>query len=318
VDASNIPPVTPAPTTSSIAKRPSQYLSDSDYGLLVDGMKKLGVQDHEQASNTKGSPGLDKSPAPAGRPQLRKKSRQSVQRDNDYSQSPMNNGVSHRKNKNRGSSCTNETLSVEPKVQQSLNLAGASGTRRSSKRKSAETPSLVITQIESEGKEVDADSSGATAQNLSHSAQHRQKATLSAPQASHKRSASAPGPRLKGKIIAQNTKTASIGSRNGSPTQTNEVDATASLTPRRCSSRRRSTGSVVPEHTVLQPIEISSPKDDGKVPGAFPNEPISFSEGGRQIPSSEPPDRTPDLHPDETYKAPKLEHMHPEKKRFEE
>jgi hypothetical protein len=313
VDTSNIPSATPAPATTSTAKRPSQYLSDSDYELLAEGVKKLGVQDDEQASNTRGSLGLDKSPAPAGRPQLKKKSRQSVQGDDDYSQLPTKNGVANRKNKHRNTTWTDETPSAEPKVQRSLNLAGARGTLRSSKRKSAEAPYLVITQIDSEGKEVDADSSGATAQNLPHPVQYRQKATLSAPRASHKRSASAPGPHIKRNIITQDTPIASTSSRNASPTQANEVDATAPLAPTR-SSRRRSTSSVVPEHTVLPPIEFSSPGDDEGVPGAFPNEPINFSEISRQSPSSEPPERTPGLHLDEICKSPKLEHMHLEKK----
>jgi hypothetical protein len=299
VDTSNIPSAT------STAKRPSQHLSDSDYELLVEGVKKLGVQDDEQASNTGASLGLDKSPVPAGRPQLKKRSRQSVQGDDGYSQSPMKNGVSNRKNKHRNTSRTDETPPAEPKVQRSLNLAGARGTPRPSKRKSAKTPSLVITQIDSEGKEVDADSSGATAQNLPHPVQYRQKAVLSAPRASHKRSASAPGPHNKSNIT-QDTPIASTSSRNASPTQTNEVDATVPLAPTRCSSRRRSTGSV--------PIECPSPGDDERVPGAFPNEPINFSEVSRQSPSSEPPERMPGLHPDETRKSPKLEDMHPEKK----
>ncbi|CZR65097.1 uncharacterized protein PAC_14997 [Phialocephala subalpina] len=316
VDTSNLPSSTPA--TASTAKRPSQYLSDSDYELLVEGVKKLGVQDDEQddeqASNTRASLGLDKSPAPAGRPQLKKRSRQSVQGDDDYSQSPMKNGVSNRKNRHRNTSRTDETPLAEPKVQRAQNLAGARSTPRSSKRKSAETPSLVITQIDSEGKEVDADSSGATAQNLPRPIQYRQKATLSAPRASHKRSASAPGPDNKSNIITQDTPIASTNSKNASPTQTNEVDATAPLAPTRCSSRRRSTGSVVPEHTVLPSIECPSPGDDEGVPGAFPNEPINVSEVSRQSPSSEPPERTPDLHPDETRKSPKLEYMHPKEK----
>ncbi|KAF8847451.1 hypothetical protein BDZ45DRAFT_681874 [Acephala macrosclerotiorum] len=311
VDTSNIPSATP--TTTSTAKRPSLYLSDSDYELLVEGVKKLGVQDDEQASNIRASLGLDKSPAPAGRPQLKKRSRQSVQGDDGYSQSPMKNSVSNRKNKHRNTSRTDETPLAEPKVRRSLNLAGARGTPRSSKRKSAETPSLVITQIGSEGKEMVADSSGATAQNLPHPVQYRQKATLSAPRASHKRSASAPRPHNKSNIITQDTPIAFTSSRNTSPTQTNEVDATASLAPTRCSSRRRSTGSVVPEHTVLPPIECPSPGDDG-VPRAFPSEPINFSKVSRQSPSSEPLEKTPDLHPDETRESPKLEHMHPEKK----
>jgi len=318
VDTSNIPSATPAPATTSTAKRPSQYLSDSDSDseLLVEGVKKLDLHDDEQASNTRGSLGLDKSPAPAGRPQLKKKSRQSVQGDDDHSQSPTKNGVSNRKNKHRNTSSTNETPSAEPKVQRSLNLAEARGAPRSSKRKSAETPSLVITQIDSEGKEVDADSPGATAQNLPHPVQYRQKATLSAPRASHKRSASAPGPHTESNIITQDTPIASTSSRNASPTQTNELDATAPLALTRCSSRRRSTGSVVrlPEHIVLPPIQFSSPGDDEGVPGAFPNEAINFSEVSRQSPSSKPPKRTPDLHPDETRKPQKLEHMHPEKK----
>jgi hypothetical protein len=312
VDTSNIPSATPA--TSSTAKRPSQYLSDSDYELLVEGVKKLGVQDYEQASNTKASPSPDKSPAPVGRLQLKKRSRQSVQGDDDYSQSPMKNGVSNRKNKHRNTSRTDETPPAEPKVQRSLNLAGARDTPRSSKRKSAATPSHVITQIDGEGKEVDADSSGATAQNLPHPVQYRQKATLSTPRASHKRSASALGPHKKSNKITQDTPIAFTSSRNVSPTQTNEVDATAPPGPTRCSSRRRSTGSVVPGHTVLPPIKCPSPGDDEGVPGAFPNEPINFSEVSPQSPSSEPPERTPDLHPDETRKSPKLEHMHPEKK----
>jgi len=177
-----------------------------------------------------------------------------------------------------------------------------------------ETPSLTITQINSEGKEVDADSSGATAQNLPHPVQYRQKATLSAPRASHKRSASAPGPHKKSNIIAQDTPIASTSSRNASSTQTNEVDATAPLAPTRCSSRRRSTSSVVLEHTVLPPIGFSSTGDHEEVPGAFLNEPINSSELSRQSLSSEPPERTLDLHPDETRKSPKLEDMHPEKK----
>jgi hypothetical protein len=289
-------------------------LSDPDYELLVEGVKKLSVQDDEQASNTRVSLGLDKSPAPARRPQLKKSSHQSVQGDDDYSETPTKNGMSNRKNKHRNTSRTDETPSAEPKAQLSLNLAGARATPRSSMRKSAETPSLVITQIDSKDKEVDADSSSSTAQNLPHPVQYRQKATLSAPRTSHKRSSSAPGPHNKSNIITQDTPIASTSPKNASPTQTNETDATAPLAPTRCSLRRRSTGSIVQEHTVLPSIRFPSPGDDEGVPRAFPNEPINFSEVCRQGPSSEPPQRTPELHPDETRKSPKLEHMHPEKK----
>ena len=316
VDTSNIPSATPALATTLIAKRPSQQLSDSDsdYELLVEGVKELGVQDREQASNTKVSLGLDKSPVPSRKQQLKKRSRQSVQGDDYYSQSPVEDGVSSRKNNNRHTSRTDETPSAVPMVQRSLNLAGARGTPQSGKRKSAEISSLVITQIDKEGKEVDADSSDATAQNLPHPLQYRQKATLSAPQASHKRSASAPGPHNKSNIIAQDTPIASTSSRNASSAQTNEVDATALLAPTCCSSRRLSTGSAVPEHTVLPLNGFSGPEDHQRVPGAFINEPINSSAVSRQNPSSEPPKRTPDLHPDKTRKSPKLEDMHPEKK----
>jgi hypothetical protein len=332
MDTSNTPSATPTPVTTSTAKRSSQYLSDSDSELLVEGMKKLSIQDDKQASNTSGGLGLDKSPALAGRPNWKKRGRQSGQGDDDHFQSPTKNGVSNRKNKPRDSSRTDETPPTEPKVQRSLNLAR--GTSRSSKRKSSETPSL-ITQTDSEGEEVDADSSGVTAQNLPHPGQYQgQKTTLSAPRASHQRSKSAPEPHNTNNLITQDTPTASTSSRNASSTQTNEAHApllhpasaskakskrrtstgTTSLAPTRCNSRRRSTGSLVSEHTTLPTIKFPSPGDDERVPGACPNEPISFSTASRQSPSSEPPERTPDLHPDETRKSPRLEHMHPIKK----
>ncbi|KAL5323137.1 hypothetical protein ACEPPN_007665 [Leptodophora sp. 'Broadleaf-Isolate-01'] len=313
VDTSNVPSPTPAPTKTSTAKRPSQYLAGSDIEMLVEGMKKLEVQDEEEASNTKGSLVLDNSPALAGRPQLKKKSGQHVQGDDDYSQSPMKNGVSNRKNKPRNA-WTDETPSAKSKIQRSLNVAGALDAPQSSKKKSAETPSFVVTPTDSEGKEVDANSFGATAQNLPRPVQSQQKSTLSAPQASHKRSASAPGPHIKSNIIAQDKPIASKSSTNSSLTQPKKVDMPAALAPTRCSSRRRSTGSVVPKHIVLPPIAFSSPRDDEGMPGAFPNEPINISEVSCQSPSSEPPERTPDLHPDETRQSPKLEHIHPEKK----
>jgi hypothetical protein len=289
-------------------------LSDLAYELLIEGIKNLSVQDDEQASNTGVSPGLDKSPAPARRPQLKNSSRQSVQGGDDYSEMPMKNSMSNRQNEHRNTSRTDETPSAEPKVQRSLNLAGARATPPSSERKSAETPSLIITQIDSKGKEVDADSSGSTAQNLLHPVQYRQKATLSAPRTSHKRSSSATGPHNKSNIITPDTPIACTSSRNASQTQTNETDATTRLAPTRCSRRRHSTGSIVPEYTVRPSISFSSLGNDEGVTGALPSEPINFSEGCRQSPSSEPPQRTPDLHPDETRKPPKLEHMHPEKK----
>lgn len=311
-DTSNIPSATPA--TTSTAKRQSQSWSDSDAELLIEGVERLDIQDDEQASDTRTSLGQDESPAPAGKLQVRKRGLQSVQRDNDYSQSPMKNGALNPENEHRHPSRMDKTSPVEPKAQCSLNLTEAKTTPRVSKGKSVETPSLIFTQIDSEGKEVDVDSSDAIAPNLPHPIQSRQESTLPAPRASHKRSVSAPAPHNKSNIITQDTSIASTRSSNASPTQTNEVEVTPFLAPARRNPRRRSTGSVVPELTVIPPIECPSPRDNQEVPEAFPNEPINFLEGSRQSPSSEPSERTPDLYPDETPKSPKSEQMHPEKK----
>lgn len=311
VETSNIPST--APATTSTAKLPSQNSSDSDsdsdYQSLVEGVRRLSVQDDERVSTTKASRGLDESSGPHGRSQLKKRSRQSVQEGGEYSQSPIKNGVSDSKNNHQNTSWTDETPPAEPKVQLSQNLGGAKGPQRCSKRKSAEIPSLVVTQIENEGKEVDAYSSGATAQNPPHPVQHQQKASLSAPRASHKRTVSAPGPHKK-----QDTTVASAGTRNASPTHPNEVDATNSLAPTYYRSRRRSTGSVVPEHTVIPPIEFPNPNYDEGVPAGFPNASINFSEVSRQNYSSELLEKTLDPHPEKARKSQKLEHMHPIKK----
>ncbi len=281
-------------------------------------MKNLSVEDDEQVSGTRGSLGLDKSPTRAGRPQLKNESRQCVQGYDESSQSPIKYGVSNRKNKHRNTSWTEDTLSAEPTAQRSLSLAGARDTPQSSERNNAKIPSLLITQIDCEFKEVDADSTSTIAQNLPHPVQYRQKVTLSAPRASHKRSASASASHTKNNAIAQDTPIDSTSAKNTSPTQRYEVVATAPPTPTRCSSRRHSTGSVVTERSSLPLIELSSPEVDEPVPGAFANECISFSEVGLQNSSSEPlaelPQRTPALHPDEIPKSPKLEHMHLEKK----
>jgi hypothetical protein len=318
VDTNGTPSATPTPATTSTAKDP-QYLSESESELLVEGTKKLSVQDDEQASNAWGGLCLDKSPAPVGRPHLKKRGRQSMQGDDDHFQSPTNNGLSNRKNKPRNTSRTDETPPTEPKVKHSLNLAR--DTSHSRKRKGSEAPSLVIAQADSEGEGVDADSSGAIAQNLPHPGQYQgQQATLSAPRASHRRSKSASGPHDTNSFITQDTPTASTSLKNASPTQTNEIHASllhpasaSKAKSKRQTSRRRSTGSLVPEDTVLPPIEFPSPGDDERVPGAFPIVPINFSEASRQSPSSEPPERMPDLHPDETRKSPKLAHMYPTK-----
>ncbi len=311
MDRSHIPSATPTSAMTSIAKRTSQYLSGSNHESLVESVKKLSVQDDEQASNTKASLNIDKSPTPAGRPPLKKKSRQSVQANDDGSQSSMKNSVSNHKNKDRNSTWTDERPSAQ--VQHSLNLGGVSSTPRSSKRKSAETLSPIITPIDNKGKEVDADSSGATAQELLDPVQYRQKATLPASQASHKRSVSAPKHPIKRNIITQDTPIAPTSSRDSLPTQTHKLYGTDLLAPTCCSSRCRSASAAIAEHTVRPHIEFSSPGNDGRVPGAFPNDPIDFSKVSFQSPS-EPPERTPDLHPDKTPKSAKLEHMHPIKK----
>ncbi|KAL5314182.1 hypothetical protein ACEPPN_018607 [Leptodophora sp. 'Broadleaf-Isolate-01'] len=95
LDTSNILSATPAPAKSSPAKPKltSQYVSISDYELLVEGVKNLSVEDDEQVSGTRGSLGLDKSPTRAGRPQLKNESRQCVQGYDESSQSPIKYGV---------------------------------------------------------------------------------------------------------------------------------------------------------------------------------------------------------------------------------
>ena len=286
---------TPAPSRTSTAKRTSHDLSDSDYELLVEGVKNLGVQDNEHDSNTKVSLGLDKSPAPAGGPQSKKKKNlQSVQGDDDCSLSPIKNCVSNRKTQHRNTCRTDETPSKEQGVLRSLNVAGAKDIPRSRKGRSSKTPSLSVKKI---------NSPGASAQN----------GTLSAPGASHKRSASAPGPYIKSKPTTQDTPIASTSSKNALPTQAQEVDATTYLAPPYCSSRRRSASLGAAEHTGLPAIEYPSSGDTERVPGVFPDEFINSSELGHQS-HPESPKRMPDLHPDETRQCTRLEHMHPIKK----
>ncbi|KAG4440839.1 hypothetical protein IFR05_003652 [Cadophora sp. M221] len=319
LDASNTLSATPASAKSSTAKPKltSHYVSISDYEFLVEGVKNLSVEDDEQVSSTRGSLGLDESPARAGRSQLKNESHQRVQGYNEYSQLPIKYGVSNRKHKHRNTSGTEEALSAEPTAQQFLSLAGARNTPQSSERNNAKIPSLLITQIDYEVTEVDADSTSTISRNLP-PVQYRQKVTLSAPRASHKRSASASASHTINNTIVQDTPIDSTSAKSTSPTQRYEVVATARPTPTRCSSRRHSTGSVVAEYSSLPLIGFSSPRTDEPAPGASANECISFSEVGLQNSSSKPlaelPQRTPDLHPNEMPKSPILVHMHLEKK----
>jgi hypothetical protein len=332
VDTKNRSSAPHTPATTSAAKRSPRNSSASE--SLVGCMKNLSVRDHEERFRDEVGPRPDNSPSLMRRSNGKNRGLQAVQGKDDYLQFSTENGESKRKSKIGDSSRTNELVSTESNNKAANPLNHTRDISRSSKRKGSKTPSPVNTHISSEVEEVDADSSGMTAQNLPLSGQYQgRKGTLSTPRVSHKRSESAPGPHNTSNIIAQDSPAAATSSRNTSPPQSNGVHppllnparATKSRSKQRTSTgtalpaptrhnRSRSTFSLKLEQSVVSSIEPRSPADVERMPGAFPIEPFNILGASRQSPSCKPAETTPDLEPDETRKFQKLEDKHPIKK----
>jgi T5orf172 domain len=322
------------PTTTPTAEGSSRTSSASD--LLVECVGKLSIQDGEEPPSDESYPDQNGSPTQA------KKRRRDLQEKNEDFKIQKKNGESNRRNITRDASRTDGTMdqvegdgasvaaSAEPKVRRNLKLGKDAS--RSSRRESSEVPVIAIVSGEDEGEEESEGISSTVAQNPPPSGQYqRLDATLSAPR-SHKRSKSAPNPNTSD-LGAPDDSTARITPRNRLPTQSNRAHAsrlkpgpttksrqrgsagTPTLSLASGESRRRSTGSLDPERTVIPSTELLAPGENGRMPGAFPIDSFNLSEPHRHSPSCEPPEAAPDLEPDATRKSPpKLEHKHRDQK----
>jgi T5orf172 domain len=333
VDSNDSSSATHTPPTIPAGKTFSRTSSPSD--LLVEDIGKLSVQDSE------GYPDQDGSPSRAKKPNGKARGRQAVQEKGGYFNLLSKSNKANRKDESRDTSRTNEstdqveddvaleTRPAKSNVQRGLSLGR--DTSRSKKRRVSESPPLVAVRSDNEGKETSEGISSETTQNPLLSGQHqRLKATQSAIPASHKRSKSEstlqdtndptvpdnlPAKRVSRKNLSSQPHRANASLLDPARVTENEKRrrtsaGTVASAPAGHKPRRRSTGSLESEQTLISSTKSPSPSEVERIPGAFPAESIALPEHSRQSPSSEPLLITPELKPDESRKFPKLEHKH--------